>query len=216
MSEPDPKVTAQIDSAKRWRDELRALRAILLDTELSETVKWRNPCYTYDGGNVAMLYALKDCAAVSFFKGSLMSDPNGILLKPGENSQASRWMKFDEGQGVGQMEPILRAYVEEAIELQKSGAKVDFKRDEPLELVPEIQAVLAADPEFKAAFEALTRGRQRGYNLTIGGAKQSKTRTSRIEGYRDRILQGKGIHDCICGLSKRFPRCDGSHKQLKT
>lgn len=212
MGGEHPDVTAQLNSALRWRDELLNLRAVLLDTPLVETVKWKKPCYMFEGGNVAMLYALKNCAAVGFFKGSLMADPNGILLSPGENSQASRWIKFDGGHGIGQMEPVLRLYVAEAIFREKSGDKVDFNHDEPLEIVQEIQDALAADPELKQAFEGLTRGRQRGYTLTVGTAKQSKTRTARIEGFRDRILAGKGVHDCICGLSKRMPRCDGSHK----
>lgn len=215
MTSENPEATAKFTTATQWRDEMLALRAILLDCGLTEEVKWNSPCYTYDGGNVVILWALKDGPVIGFFKGALLSDPNALLVFQGKNSQAAKAMNFQNGEGITQMEPILRAYVKEAIALEVAGVEVDFKRDEPLELVQEIKDALAADLELKTAFYAMTRGRQRGYNIYVSGAKQSKTRMSRILGHKDRIMAGKGIHDCICGLSKRMPRCDGSHKTLK-
>jgi uncharacterized protein YdeI (YjbR/CyaY-like superfamily) len=214
MTNRTPDVTALLDGATLWRDELRSLREIMLGTGMDEAVKWKSPVYSHAGGNVAILQAFKDGPAVGFFKGALLTDPNGILHTHGENSHGSRSIWFIGGTGIAQTEPTLRAYLAEAMEIEASGAQIDYKRDEDLVLVPEIVAALAADPVLKAAFDGLTRGRQRGYNLVIGGLKQTTSRIARFDGFRDRILKGKGPQDCICGLSKRLPRCDGSHKSL--
>lgn len=212
MATRNPDVTALLDAATIWRDEQRALRDILLATGMDEAVKWKSPVYSHQGGNVAVLQALKDGPAVGFFKGALLTDPNGILHTHGENSHGSRSIWFIGGTGIGQAEPTLRAYLAEAMEIEASGARIDYKRDEDLIFVPEIVSALAADPALKASFDGLTRGRQRGYNIVIGGLKQPKSRLARFDSFRDRIMAGKGPQDCICRLSKRYPRCDGSHK----
>lgn len=211
-SSRNPKVDEYLNKTKKWRQELSALRMILLDCQLTEALKWRAPCYTFDGKNVALLSRLKECCTLSFPKGALLKDTPGLLSKPGENTRAARVIRFTCVDEIDELETILRAYVYEAVELEKSGRKVDFNQRRELALCDELQTKFEKDPAFKAAFEALTPGRQRGYLLHFSGAKQSKTRTSRIEACEHKILAGKGFHDCVCGLSKRRPRCDGSHK----
>jgi len=191
----NPGVDAYLAGVGAWRDELAALRAILLDCELTEEVKWRQPCYTFEGGNVAILGEMKAHGIVSFFKGSLLEDPAGVLVKPGENSRAGRLIPFTSVGEVTAMEPILRAYVAEAIEIEKAGLKVDFTRDAVLEPPSELLVKFDEDPGLKAAFDALTPGRRRGYVLHFTEPKQSKTRTARIEKATPRILAGKGRHD---------------------
>lgn len=177
-----------------WRQVLVALRAVLLETPLQEELKWSCPCYTHKGANVLMLSAFKDSAVVSFFKGALLKDPAGVLEKPGESSQAARFMRFTAMEQVAEREALLRAYVDEAIQLEEAGKKVAFKQN-PEPMPEELAAILEADPELKRAFEALTPGRQRGYILYISGAKQASTRTARAEKHMERIRAGKGIHD---------------------
>jgi uncharacterized protein YdeI (YjbR/CyaY-like superfamily) len=142
-----------------------------------------------------MIYGLKDACAIGFFKGALMKDPNGILEKPGENSQAMRWAKVTSITAIKEKSATLKNYIEEAVTLEKSGAQIDFKEKGNLVLAEELQEKLASDAAFKAAFEKLTPGRQRGYNLHFSGAKQAKTRLARIEKYTPKILAGKGLQD---------------------
>lgn len=174
---------------------MKQLRRILLDTELTEEVKWSVPCYTYQNSNVAMVSALKEYCALSFFKGVLLKDPHAILVPPGPNSQSDRLIRFTNVDQVLELEAILKAYVAEAIAVEKAGLKVEYKDTSQFDFPDELLSVFEEDPAFAAAFEALTPGRQRGYLLHFSSAKQSKTRTSRIEKHMSRIFEGKGMHD---------------------
>jgi len=200
------------EDASKWQKEFKIFRQLLLDCGLNEELKWGQPCYTYKKGNIAILYGFKDFCGPGFFKGVLLKDEKEILEKPGENSQSSRYIKFTDTQQIIEMEAVLRAYIFEAIEVEKAGLKVDFKEKNELKFPEELQQKFQDNPIFKKAFEKLTPGRQREYNLYFTAAKQAKTRTSRIESYMQRILDGYGKSDCLCGHSKRMPRCDGSHK----
>lgn len=179
----------------RWRAEIMELRRIVLATGLQEEMKWGGPCYTYNGANLIMVGALKANAMLSFFKGVLLADPEKILESPGEYSQSYRSISFTSPQQVTAMEETISAYIYEAIEAEKAGLKVDFKQKDELVYPEELLAKFAEDPQFEAAFEALTPGRKRGYVLHISQAKQSATRTSRIEKWVDQIMDGKGMHD---------------------
>jgi len=145
----------------------------------------------------------------------LSQDSNGLLSKPGENSQAVRVLKFTNFQKIIKQKSTINSYIYEDIELEEADLKVIFKSNTALELVTELQTALDKNPSLKTAFKALTPGRQRAYNLYFSAAKQSKTRETRIENYIPRILNGKGFNDCICGLSKKMPTCDGSHKYIR-
>lgn len=177
-----------------WQDELKKLRAIVLDCGLIEELKWGVPCYTFEGKNVLMVSALKDCSVISFFKGSLLKDIDKILVKPGENSQAARYAKFTDVKEIEKLEATLKAYIFEAIEIEKAGLEVKFKKN-PEPVPDELQEKMDNDPVFKNAFEKLTPGRQRGYILYFSQPKQSKTRESRIEKCTGKILNGEGLHD---------------------
>lgn len=179
---------------RTWEAELRQLRRIVLDMGMKEELKWSVPCYTWEGKNVLIVSAFKEYAALSFFKGVLLKDHYKLLQTPGKNSQASRLLKFTNLDQVLAQEAVVRAYVEEAIEVEKAGLKVEFKKT--LEPIPEeLEFALQANPALKAAFEALTPGRQRGYILYFSAPKQIKTRFARIEKYIPKILAGKGLHD---------------------
>jgi uncharacterized protein YdeI (YjbR/CyaY-like superfamily) len=211
----NPKVDDFISNAKKWQPEIEQLRMVLLDCGLTEEFKWRTPCYSFQGNNVVLIGSFKEYCALSFFKGTLLQDSNEILSKPGENSQAVRFFKFTNLQEIQELKPIIKNYIYEAIEIEKAGLKVIFKSNTELELVEELQIALDKNPSLKTAFKALTPGRQRAYNLYFSAPKQSKTREARIENYIPRILNGKGFNDCICGLSKKMPNCDGSHKYIR-
>lgn len=211
----NPKVDDFINNAQKWQPEIKQLRLLLLDCGLTEEFKWRNPCYTFQGNNVVIIGSFKEYCTLSFFKGTLLQDSNGILSKPGENSQAVRFFKFTNVEQIIEKQSIIKSYIYEALEIDKAGIKVIFKSNTELELVAELQIALDKNPALKTAFQALTPGRQRAYNLYFSEAKQSKTRETRIEKYTQRILNGKGINDCICGLSKKMPNCDGSHKYIR-
>lgn len=209
----DNKVQEYILKHEKWKKELETLREIVNDTVLVEEFKWRAPCYTLNGKNVVMIGAFKDNVVLSFFKGVLLSNDEELLSAPGDNSQIFRMARFTNVQDIIAKSQQLKSKIFEAIEVEKSGAKIELKKsnpDFPEELLDKFKEL----PEFEEAFKSLTQGRQRAYILFIEGAKQSKTKISRIEKYIPRILMGKGINDCVCGLSKRMPSCDGSHKQL--
>ena len=208
----NPKVDELISSATKWQPEIKQLRLLLLDCGLTEEFKWRMPCYCFKGNNIVLIGSFKEFCTLSIFKGILLQDSNGILSKPGENSQSMRFFKFTNLEEITENQSIIKAYIYEAIEIEKAGLKVIFKSNTELELVEELQIAFDKNPDLKTAFNALTPGRQRAYNLHFSEAKQSKTRETRIEKYTQRILDGKGFNDCICGLSKKMPGCDGSHK----
>lgn len=180
--------------ALRWIPELELLRNIVLDCGLTEECKWGVPCYTYQDGNVLLVSAFKDYCAISFFKGALLNDSNKSLEKPGERSQATRLLKFVSIKEIVKQESEIASYIYEAIEIEKAGLKVEFKKNP--ELIPtELEAHFEADPTFKAAFEILTPGRRRGYLIYFSTAKQSKTKVARIEKCIGKILNGEGLHD---------------------
>lgn len=210
----NPKVDEFISEATKWQTEIKQLRKLLLDCGLTEEFKWRMPCYCFQGNNIVLVGSFKEYCTLSFFKGILLQDSSGLLSKPGENSQSMRFFKFTNPDEITEQQSIIKAYIYEAIEIEKAGLKVLFKSNKELELVEELQVALDKNSALKTAFHTLTPGRQRAYNLYFSEAKQSKTRETRIEKYTQRILTGKGINDCICGLSKKMPNCDGSHKYI--
>jgi uncharacterized protein YdeI (YjbR/CyaY-like superfamily) len=177
-----------------WRVELETLRQVVLETELKEEVKWGVPCYTYEGKNIAMVSAFKEHACLSFFKGALLKDSKKVLKKPGESSQSSRVMTFTKSDQIIAQAKTIKAYLAEAIILEKEGKKVEFKKD--LEPIPdELIQLFAKDAAFKKAFYALTPGRQRGYIIYFSQPKQAQTRISRIEKCKQMILEGIGLND---------------------
>ena len=209
-----PKVLEFLSKQKYWSEALIELRNLLVECGLTETFKWRNPCYAMDGKNIAILGAFKDFCCLSFFKGVLLSDPEGILKQQGGNTQSGRIVPFTNVKEINGLKPILKTYVLEAIEIEKSGLKLEYSKPEEMEFPEELELAFKRDKTFQTAFENLTPGRQKGYLLFFTGAKQSATRASRIEKYKSRIFCGKGFHDCVCGLSKKMPACDGSHKYI--
>ena len=177
-----------------WVDHLVELRRIVLASGLNEDFKWSQPCYTLDGKNVLMITALKNHAVLAFFKGVLLKDPHNLLVAPGKHSQSDRQFRFTQMEEILKNEEIISSYIQEAIQIEKDGREVDFqKSQDPIPI--ELQQKFAELPELRQAFFTLTPGRQRGYLLHFNQAKQSKTRTSRIEKYIPWILDGKGIHD---------------------
>tara|TARA_R110002167_G_scaffold365312_2_gene589625 strand:+ start:36624 stop:37259 length:636 start_codon:yes stop_codon:yes gene_type:complete len=198
-----------------WHAERKALRDILLGCGLTETVKWGNLCYTDSGANIVMIHALKAYCGLSFFKGALMNDPEKVLYQRSEQMQAARLMRFTGLPAISQARGQISAFVADAVAIERAGRKVEMLAKDALVYPSELQDRIADDAEFAQAFAALTPGRRRGYVLHIAGAKQSATRHARIDKNAARIFAGKGIFDCICGLSKRMPRCDGAHKTLE-
>jgi uncharacterized protein YdeI (YjbR/CyaY-like superfamily) len=190
----NPRVTDFLNKAEKWRDELEKLRTICLDCGLTEELKWNVPIYTYRQANVVGMNGLKDSCALSFFKGALLQDAESLLLRPGEHTQVGRWMKFTSVDEIARLEPVIKAYIYEAIEVERAGIKLPKNADK-LVLVEELQKKLDEFPALKAAFAALTPGRQRGYNLYFSAPKQSKTREARIEKFIPQILSGKGMID---------------------
>lgn len=203
-----------INESDKWREEYAVLRGLLLDCGLTEELKWKQPCYMYKGKNLMLMSAFKDACFISFFNGTLMSDTNKILVSPGENSQSVKYLKFKDLDAILKNRTIIKAYIYESIEIEKAGLKVDKKLSKNFVFPVELLEKFKDSPKFKNAFEGLSTGRQRAYNLFFIGAKQSKTRRARIEKHEQRILNGFGINDCTCGHSKRKPNCDGSHKYL--
>lgn len=180
---------------RTWPDALTLARQILLETELQEEIKWGSPCYTYNGQNVLMLSALRKNVTIGFFKGALLKDAESVLSSPGPNSQAARQFVFTSAEQITELADTIKAYVAEAIEIEKSGRKIEFKDVSDYDIPDELQQKFDTDPAFKTAFEALTPGRQKGYILNISAAKQSKTRAARIEKFLPRIFEGLGLHD---------------------
>lgn len=183
----------QFDDATLWREEAKALRAVLLETGLTEARKWGQPCYTHGGANIAIIQRMKDFLALAFFKGALLKDPEGVLEWPGPNSRHGKRIRFTSRDDVARLAPVVRACVAEAIEAERSGLKVEAS--DAFDLPDELEAALGGDADLRKAFEALTPGRQRGWCLHFSQPKQSATRMARIEKARERILAGKGMHD---------------------
>lgn len=195
MYEPNPKVDVFLSKAIKWQEELGRLRVIILGCGLEEELKWGQPCYTFQKSNVVLIHGFKEYCALLFFKGALLKDAKGILIRQTENVQAGRQIRFTNVREIDEMEPILKAYIKEAIEVEIAGLKVDFKKTADYTIPGEFQNKFEENPVLKAAFDALSPGRQRAYILYFSGAKQSKTRLSRIEKCMQRILNGKGLND---------------------
>ncbi len=179
----------------KWDAELEKLRMLLLDCGLTEELKWSIPCYTWQKSNIVLLSAFNEYCALSFFKGALLKDAEGSLIQQTENTQAARQIRFTNVQEIVEKEPILKAYILEAIEVEKAGLKVNFKKNTELIFPEEFQNKLDENPALKTAFEALTPGRQRSYHLYFSAPKQSKTRESRVEKCMPQILNGNGLND---------------------
>ncbi|KAF6615110.1 YdeI/OmpD-associated family protein [Paenibacillus sp. EKM102P] len=193
--EMNPKVDVYLGKVNKWKAEMEKLRAIMLDCQLTEELKWGKPCYMFQNSNIAIIQGFKEHCALMFFKGALLKDPNGILIKPGEDTQAGRQIRFTNVEEIVEMDTILKAYIIEAVEVEKADLKVDFKKNTELIFPEEFQAKLDENPALKTAFAALTPGRQRAYIMHFAAPKQSKTRESRIEKCMQDILAGKGLND---------------------
>jgi uncharacterized protein YdeI (YjbR/CyaY-like superfamily) len=181
--------------ASKWQVEFEKLRVIVLDCGLNEELKWGKPCYTFRNSNIVLIHGFKDYCALLFHKGSLLNDTSGILIRQTENVQAARQIRFTSVQEIIEMEPIIKTYIYEAVEVEKAGLKVDFKETKAYAIPEEFQHKLDEIPALKTAFEGLTPGRQRAYILYFSAPKQSRTRESRVEKYMQQILYGKGLND---------------------
>jgi uncharacterized protein YdeI (YjbR/CyaY-like superfamily) len=195
MNEMNPKVDFFFNKAKNWQKEFEKLRMIILDCELTEELKWGQPCYTFQKSNIVLIHGFKEYCALLFFKGALLSDANSILIQQTENVQAARQIRFTNVQEIDKMEKILKAYIYEAIEVERAGLKVKLKKTSDFKIPEEFQNKLDKKPALKKAFNALTPGRQRAYIFYFSQPKQAKTRESRIEKYMQQILNGKGLDD---------------------
>jgi uncharacterized protein YdeI (YjbR/CyaY-like superfamily) len=191
----NPKVDEFLSKAKKWQEEFEKLRMIILDCQLTEELKWGVPCYTFQKNNIVLIHGFKEYCALLFIKGALLHDTHSILIKQTENVQAGRQIRFTNVQEIVAMETILKAYINEAIEVEKSGLEVNYKKNTEFTIPEELQNKFDEIPALKTAFEALTPGRQRAYIFYFSEPKQSKTRESRVEKYRQQILNGKGLND---------------------
>jgi uncharacterized protein YdeI (YjbR/CyaY-like superfamily) len=191
----NPKVDWYFSKETKWQKELEQLRTIILDCGLTEELKWGVPCYTFRKRNIVLIHVFKEYGALLFFKGALLHDTNGILIQQTENVQAARQIRFTNVQQIVEMEAILKAYIYEAIEVEKAGLKVPLKKATEFKIAEEFQKKLDELPALKNAFYALTPGRQRAYLLHFSQPKQSKTRESRVEKCMQHILDGKGLDD---------------------
>ncbi|MEJ9306851.1 YdeI family protein [Priestia megaterium] len=194
-SKMNPKVDEFLTKAKKWKEEYETLRKIVLDCELTEDYKWMNPCYTFEKKNIVLIHGFKEYCALLFPKGSLLQDSHGILIQQTENVQGARQIRFTNVQEIAEKEAILKAYIDEAIEVEKAGLKVQVKKPEELIIPDELQHKFDEIPALKDAFTTLTPGRQRAYILYFSAAKQSKTRESRVKKCIPNILNGKGLND---------------------
>ncbi|ACU63547.1 Domain of unknown function DUF1801 [Chitinophaga pinensis DSM 2588] len=191
----NPEVDAYLSELTQWRDESEKLRKIILATELTEELKWGKPCYKYGNTNLVIIQGFKDYCALLFFKGVLLSDPESVLVKTGENTEVGRQLRFTSVKEITKLAPVISAYIYEAIEVERAGLKVEVKKSTELDIPEEFQQQLAANADLKKAFFALTQGRQKAYIFYFSGAKQSKTRMSRVERCIPQILEGKGMND---------------------
>jgi uncharacterized protein YdeI (YjbR/CyaY-like superfamily) len=191
----NPKVDAFLRRAKKWQEQMTKLRRIILDCPLTEELKWGKPCYTFQKSNIVIIQGFKEYCALMFCKGALLKDSNRVLIQQTENVQAARQIRFTNVRQIVEMEPIIKAYIHEAIELEKAGLEVKYKKTSEFKVPEEFQNKLDEIPALKTAFDALTPGRQRGYILYFSAPKQSKTRESRVERCIPQILNGKGLND---------------------
>lgn len=195
MNKINPKVDFYFNKAGQWQKEFEQLRMIVLDCGLTEELKWGNPCYTLDGKNIVLIHGFKEYCALLFFKGALLKDPKKLLIQQTENVQVPRQIRFTGEDEILKLEPTLKAYIKNAIEVEKSGIKAELKKTTEFEMVAEFERHLKKDAKLKKAFETLTPGRQRAYLLHFSQAKQTKTREARIEKSIPQIMAGKGLLD---------------------
>jgi uncharacterized protein YdeI (YjbR/CyaY-like superfamily) len=191
----NPKVDFYFSKARQWQKELEQLRRIVLDCGLTEELKWGVPCYTFQKSNIVLIHVFKEYCALLFFKGALLNDAKGILIRQTENVQAARQVRFTNLKEIVKLKATLKAYIYEAIEVEKAGLKVTLKKTTEFSIPEEFQKKLDRSPALKNAFTALTPGRQRAYLLHFSAPKQSKTRESRIEKAMKQILNGRGLND---------------------
>ena len=191
----NPKVDWYFSKAKQWKEESAKLRTIILECGLTEELRWGKPCYTFQSANIVLIHGFKEYCALLFFKGALLKDPRGILIQQTENVQAARQIRFTSAREIVEMKPVLKAYICEAIEVEKAGLKVNYKKTSDFKIPEEFLTKLNEIPALKTAFNGLTPGRQRGYLFYFSAAKQSKTREARVEKCMPQILQGKGLND---------------------
>jgi uncharacterized protein YdeI (YjbR/CyaY-like superfamily) len=194
-SRTNPKVDFFFRKAEQWQEEFDKLRRIILDCPLTEELRWGKPCYTFESSNIVLIHGFKEYCALLFFKGALLKDARGILIQQTENVQVARQVRFTNIREIVKMGPILKAYIDEAIKVEKAGLKVTLKKTSEFTMPAEFKNKLNELPALKTAFEALTPGRQRGYLLHFSAAKQSQTRASRVEKCMPQILKGKGLQD---------------------
>jgi uncharacterized protein YdeI (YjbR/CyaY-like superfamily) len=196
MKRMNSHVNVFLTKEKKWQEEFKILRKIILECDqLTEELKWGKPCYSFQGSNILIIQGFKEYCALMFCKGALLKDAKGILIKPGENTQAARQARFTNVREILERQSVLKAYIQEAIEAEKAGLKVNYKKSSDFIIPEEFQNQLDKLPALKTAFNALTPGRQRGYILYFSSAKQSKTRELRVEKCRQQILKGKGLDD---------------------
>jgi uncharacterized protein YdeI (YjbR/CyaY-like superfamily) len=195
MNGMNPKVDFFFNKAEKWQKEFKKLRAIVLDCQLTEELKWGVPCYTFQKSNIVLIHGFKEYCAILFVKGALLKDDKGVLIQQTENVQAARQIRFMDVSEIVEMEPILKAYIQEAIQAEIAGLKVNFKKPSEFTMPEEFIGKLEEVPGLQDAFDALTPGRQRAYILYFSQPKQSKTREARIEKYVSQILKGKGLND---------------------
>ncbi len=194
-SKTNPKVDWYFTKAKQWKEESERLRAIILDCGLEEELKWGKPCYAFEGSNIVLIHGFKEYCAILFMKGALLKDPRGILIQQTENVQAARQIRFKNVREIVEQESAIKAYVKEAIAVEKAGLEVPLKKTSEFKMPEEFQKKLEENGALKKAFSALTPGRQRGYLLYFSSAKQSSTREARVEKCTPQILKGKGLDD---------------------
>jgi uncharacterized protein YdeI (YjbR/CyaY-like superfamily) len=211
----NPSVDPFFMNLTSWREELHLLRSLVLECGLTEELKWGSPCYVQEKSNVVIIQGFKDYCGLMFFKGALLKDERGLLSKPGENTQSGRQLRFTSLQPIIDQADLLKAYIQEAMDIEQAGLKVVHKQVNEYPVPEELSDIFSKNWAFKQAFEGLTPGRQRAYLMHFSEPKQSATRITRIERMQDKIMRGKGMTDCWCGLSNRMPTCDGSHRQLK-
>jgi uncharacterized protein YdeI (YjbR/CyaY-like superfamily) len=191
----NPKVDFYFIKAKKWQKEFETLRSIVLDCQLTEELKWGNPCYTFEKKNIVLIHGFKDYCALLLFKGALLKDPKGILVQQTENVQSARQIRFTCVQEIVKLKATLKSYIYEAVKVEEAGLKVEYKRTSDFAVPEEFQTKLDKSRALKTAFSSLTPGRQRAYLFYFSSAKQSKTRAARVEKYIDQILDGRGLDD---------------------
>lgn len=209
-------VNKYLTNLKKWKAELTKLREIIVECGLHEDFKWMHPCYTDQGKNIVLIHGFKNYCAILFHKGVLLKDSENILIQQTEHVQSARQIRFTDLPEIIRLEPIIKQYIIEAVGIEQAGIPIEKKKTSDFKIPKELEKKFNDHPDFKKAFTNLSDGRKRGYLLHFNKPKQAKTKISRIEKNMERIKDGYGLNDCTCGLSKRKPNCDGSHKQLET